>query len=148
MPQSLGPIGPVYESSDVVSSLNVNDSDTSSDDSIGLDPFPSEISWFGILADESVEGTAEYTDAEYMRKIATVSDGSHQHIVKLGIRCIMDRLQKRKGQGIRKKLLKDAKKRRDGDRERRARILKRMEDQQEKRFLNMSAGVVSRELLM
>lgn len=54
----------------------------------------------------------------------------------------MDRLQKRKGQGIRKKLLKDAKKRRDGDRERRARILKRMEDQQEKRFLNMSASLV------
>lgn len=54
----------------------------------------------------------------------------------------MDRLQKRKGQGIRKKLLKDAKKRRDGDRERRARILKRMEDQQKKRFLNMSASLI------
>lgn len=50
----------------------------------------------------------------------------------------MDRLQKRKGQGIREKLFKDAKRRRDADRERRARILERMEDQQNERFLNAS----------
>lgn len=53
----------------------------------------------------------------------------------------MDRLQKRKGQGIRKRLLKDAKKRRDADRERRARILGRMEDQQNKRLNASLIGV-------
>lgn len=93
-----------------------------------------------------------------MQKIATVSDDSvsppsaqlikrgfqldfllrlqHEYIVKLGIRCIMDRLQKRKGQGIRKKLLMDTKRRRDANRERRTRILERMEDQQNEHFLN------------
>lgn len=119
-----------------------------------------EASRLSILADEFVEDTAEYTDAEYKQKIATVSNGpvasppatliqgelkldfvlklQHEYIVKLGIRCIIDRLQKRKGQGIRKSLLRDTRRRRDANKERRTRILERMEDQQNERFLNAS----------